>query len=222
MTDNAFDDPTLSTRLKTGLDTLGLASSDTDQGRLLSYLRSLAKWSAKQNLTAHRDPLEMVTHHVLDSATVMPFVRGTECLDVGSGAGFPGVVIACLRPDMHVTLLDAVARKMSFCRHASAVAGIGNVRCVHGRLEQQDGSARFDTLVARAFTSLSRLYELGAPLLSREGRIVAMKGRRDDAELEMATAAGACVEVRAVTTPHLDAERHIVIMRRRNPHERAA
>ncbi|MEM7406163.1 MAG: 16S rRNA (guanine(527)-N(7))-methyltransferase RsmG [Pseudomonadota bacterium] len=217
-----FDSGPLDTPLKDGLAALHLDAGDAERAQLLSYLRTLSQWSRKHNLTAHREPMAMLVHHLLDSATAIAFVRGRYCVDVGSGAGFPGIVIACLRPALEVTLLDSVERKMSFCRHASATAGIRNVRCVHGRVEHFEPERRADTIVARAFTSLARLFELSRGFLSDNGRIVAMKGRRDDGELAAAEAAGADVEVVRVQTPGLDAERHVVLMRRRDARECAA
>lgn len=218
----------------------GLAALELDRTLappLLRYLALLNEWNAIHNLTAIRDPLDQVPKHLLDSLAILPWVpeRG-RLLDVGTGAGLPGLPLALARPALEVTLLDARHKKVQFCQLAAATLGLAvgdrpRVRAVHARCEQFQGP-RFDAIVSRAFSSLAEFVALTAQLGDSETRWLAMKGSRPDAEIAeleragdghfdmkaapaLAKAKGFQVEaVHPVKVPGLEAERCLVVLRR--------
>ena len=143
------------------------------------YLTMLSNWSRAYNLTAIREPRAMLVQHVLDCVSVLRFVRGPKSAGHRSQArGLPGFVIAILRPDLHVTLVDSVAKKTTFCRQVCAHLRIGNVEPMHTRIEKLDVGTGFDTIVARAFASLGKLNACATRALAPGGTIVAMKGKQ--------------------------------------------
>lgn len=200
-----------------GAAELGLALSDTDVDRLLDYLDQLAKWSRVYNLTSVRDPAEMLTHHVLDSLAVIgPLRRFTQgapvrLLDVGSGGGLPGALIAICCPDLEVTCVDAVAKKTSFVRHVAGALAVDNLTSVHARVELV--AERFDVVVSRAFASLGEFVALTQKNLADGGAWVAMKGRYPEAELAAVGPGVAVFHVEQLKVPGLDAERCLVWLR---------
>jgi 16S rRNA (guanine527-N7)-methyltransferase len=203
--------------LRAALDR-GLAAGACDlderaRATLVHYVALLARWNRVYNLTSVRDPLEMVVRHVLDSLSILPWVCGPRLTDLGTGAGLPGLVLAVANPDIDCELVDSVGKKVRFCRQAAAELGLANVRVSEGRAESLGGAAR-DTVVSRAAFDLAGLWRLAEPLLAAGGRVVAMKGRRPDAEL--AGLAGAPVEVQVVPlpVPGLTGARHLVLMTR--------
>lgn len=203
----------LSDRLRSGLEALDLSVDAERQGRLLDYLDLLGKWNKTYNLTAIREPERMLTHHLLDSLAILPHVGPAPLLDVGSGAGLPGIPLAIARPDLPVTLLDGVDKKCAFMRQASIHLGLGNISVVHARVEDWRPDQRFAQIVSRAFSELADFVALTAHLLAEGGRWLAMKGTRPDTELARLEGARLkqCVPLRV---PGLDAERHLVILER--------
>lgn len=187
---------------------------------LCRYLAELEKWNAAYNLTAVRDPLEMVTRHLLDSLALLPAVQDLpirRLLDVGSGAGLPGIPLALARPDWHVTLLDSNGKKARFLRHVVRTLGLDNVEVVEGRVEQHDPSAPYDAIVSRAFSGLSEFLNVTGHLLAPGGHWLAMKGRLDDNELAATPSSSPSVSeprVLRLQVPGLREERHLVIVRR--------
>ena len=179
-----FDQAACRQRLRQGTKNLGLTLTDTQQQQLMDFLALLIKWNRAYNLTAVRDPLEMVGRHLLDSLAVLPHLRGKRCLDMGCGPGLPGIPLAILRPDMDFVLLDSNGKKIRFVRQACLELGLANVSDVQQRVEEYRSEAGFDCLVARAFTDLSRMLALSAHLRSPDGLLLAMKA--DKAEQEMA------------------------------------
>lgn len=202
----------LETRLRDGIAALSLALPATAVPRLLDYLALLQHWNRHYNLTAVRDPQEMVTRHLLDSLAVLPWVRGASLADLGAGAGLPGIPLALAEPARHVTLVDSNGKKARFMRAALRELGIDNAEVVEARVESLRG--RHDCITARAFASLPDMLQWGAHLLAPGGYWLAMKGRYPADELA-ALPAGFALE-RAVTldVPGLDAERHLLILRR--------
>lgn len=207
----------LRSQLDSGLAAYGLSLTDRQCQQLLSYLELLGKWNKVYNLTAVRNPNEMLTHHLLDSLAVIgPLRRHTQgrairLLDVGSGGGLPGVVIAVCCPEIDVTCVDAVAKKTSFIQQAALTLGLPNLRSLHSRVENV--ADRFDVVTSRAFASLSDFTEWSTGALAEEGVWLAMKGRYPDDELAQLSPLVNVFHVEQLDVPGLDAERCIVWMR---------
>ncbi|MGH8161386.1 MAG: 16S rRNA (guanine(527)-N(7))-methyltransferase RsmG [Gammaproteobacteria bacterium] len=184
---------------------------------LARQLALVAKWNRAYNLTSVRDPADMIARHVLDSAAALPFLRGRRMLDAGSGAGFPGIVLALLAPDTRWTLVEANGKKARFLRHAVRYLDLaGRVSVAQERLEDHHRpAAAFDTITARALSDLATLARWTTPLLAPGGRLVALKGRRGPIESECAALSSDWrADVVAVKVPDLAAERHIVVLER--------
>ncbi len=201
---------TLRSKLEVGAQQLGLDLPGTVIDKLLAYLELLVKWNKVHNLTAVRDPEEMVTLHLLDSLSVLPYVPAGRLLDVGSGAGLPGIILAICRPDLQVTTIDAVQKKASFMRQAKAELQIDNLQVVAGRVEQLKPELPFDTVISRAFSEIALFIKLTKHLIAEEGLWLAMKGQLPQGELEAISLKPSKVELLAV--PGLDAQRHLVFL----------
>jgi 16S rRNA (guanine527-N7)-methyltransferase len=187
---------------------------------LARHLALVAECNRRFNLTAVRDPREMVARHVLDSAAALPFVRGKYCLDAGSGAGFPGIVLALLAPKTEWTLVESTGKKARFLAYAARHLGLAErVGAAEERLENYHPGPGFDTVTARALADLATLAGWVAPLLAPAGRLVALKGRHEQVEVERAALGDNWrVEVVPVHVPGLAAERHIVVLEQENWH----
>ncbi|MDR0737156.1 MAG: 16S rRNA (guanine(527)-N(7))-methyltransferase RsmG [Zoogloeaceae bacterium] len=201
--------------LQNGIAALGLALPEGAAEKLLAYRDLLMKWNRAYNLTAAKTPEEIVTHHLLDSLAILPWVDAeglnAAMLDVGSGGGLPGLVIAVARPDLPVTLVDAVRKKAVFLRQAVIELGLMNVTSRHGRVESLDG--RHAVITSRAFAELADFVALTRHLLAPGGHWLAMKGKKPDAEL---AALPAWIQVSGIwplAVPGLDAKRHLVMLR---------
>ena len=204
-------------RLRAGAETLGVALSERQAEQLTAYGALMLKWNKVYNLTALRDPDSVLTHHLLDSLAVIPPLQREwagqgKLLDVGSGAGLPGVVIAILRPDLDVTCLDAVAKKMAFVQQVAGELVLPNLRGLHARVEKLEG--RFDLISSRAFASLPDFFSGSSHLLAERGKWLAMKGKNPADELAGLSAEVAVFHVEQLTVPGLDAERCIVWARK--------
>ena len=210
----------LQTRLHQGARALGLALDEMALAHLVAYLDLLAKWNRVYNLTAVRDPTQMLTHHVLDSlAVISPLRRHTggapmRLLDVGSGGGLPGVVIAICCPEMAVTCVDTVAKKANFIQHVAASLGLKNLRGLHARVEAVD--ERFDVVTSRAVASLADFVTWSRGALAEEGVWLAMKGKRPADEMAALPAFAQVFHVEPLQVPGLDAERCLVWLRAQN------
>ena len=204
-------------QLRAGALALGLSLDDATQARLLAYLDLLAKWNRVYNLTALRDPAQMLTHHLLDSlAVVAPLRRHTQgrparLLDVGSGGGLPGVVIAACCPEVTVTCVDAVAKKAAFVQQAAGQLGLGNLAGRHARVESVHEP--FDVVASRAFASLADFVTWSRGALAEQGVWLAMKGKRPDDEIAALPPFAQVFHVEQLRVPGLDAERCLVWMR---------
>ncbi len=196
-----------------GAARLGVPLDADAAGRLLRLLDELERWNRSFNLTAITDRREMLTHHLLDSLSACPFLHGARVIDVGTGAGFPGLPLAVADPARRYTLLDSNGKKIRFVAHACRALGLENVEPVHARAEGWRPAAPFDTVIARAFAPLGLLVERVAPLCGADTRVVAMKGPRA-ADEQAGLPAGWRVERDvAVEVPGLGAERRIVVLR---------
>jgi 16S rRNA (guanine527-N7)-methyltransferase len=204
--------------LHEGAAKLGVPLTDLQCERLLAYAALILKWNKVYNLTALRDSATVLTHHLLDSlAVVAPLHRErpgpARLLDVGAGAGLPGVVIAIQRPDFDVTCLDAVAKKAAFVQQVAAELGLPNLRGLHARAEILSGS--YDVVSSRAFASLPDFFRQSRQLLRVEGVWLAMKGRAPSEELASLPSDIDVFHVEQLVVPGLDAERCIVWARKR-------
>ncbi|TAM99402.1 MAG: 16S rRNA (guanine(527)-N(7))-methyltransferase RsmG [Rhodanobacteraceae bacterium] len=191
--------------LAEGLSAMRLELSSGVQAKLLAYLDLLARWNRTYNLTAVRDPAEMVSRHLLDSLAVLPFVQGRNLADLGSGAGLPGIPLAIARPAIAITLIESNGKKARFLREAVRSLPLANVRVEQARA--QDATGTFDTITARAFASLADMLAWGGHLLAPEGRWLALKGRADPAEIAAVPGAFRVVAVHALQVPGTDGER---------------
>lgn len=222
----AADRSALEADLDRGLASLGLDADETQRRRLIDHLLLIERWNRVHNLTAVRDPAEMVTQHLLDSlavvgplgrhlATSAQQERGISCrlLDVGSGAGLPGAVLAVMRPALHVTCIDAVAKKAGFIRQVAGELAVANLTVEHGRVEDWK-AAPFDVITSRAFASLSDFTALTRHLVSESGVWLAMKGRVPDDEVAALPPTVEVFHVEPLRVPGLDAQRCIVWMRK--------
>ncbi len=168
-----------SAQLRDGLREMGLSLDAVCRARLLDYLALLLKWSRAYNLTGVRDPKEMVSRHLLDSLSILPWVHGPRVLDVGTGAGLPGIPLALARPDLAFTLLDANGKKTRFVQQAVIELELNNVTVVQVRVEILEDNAGFDTITSRAFSELQRMLELSAHLRASGGQWAVMKAGLD-------------------------------------------
>ena len=193
---------------------LGVEWSAAIRNRLMGYLDLVLRWNRVYNLTAIREPREALVQHVIDSLAVVPPLRLQaptvhEVLDVGSGAGLPGAVLAIACPDLQVACVDAVDKKASFIRQAAAELAIHNLEAIHARVEHL-APRQWDLITSRAFAALPRFCELSRPLLREGGCWMALKGQRPDAEIAELPSWVRLFHVEPLTVPGLDAERCLV------------
>jgi 16S rRNA (guanine527-N7)-methyltransferase len=206
--------------LQRGADALGVKLDVSQLAQFEVLVRELLRWNKAYNLTAIIRPAEILTHHLLDSLSAQPDLAGSTVADVGTGAGFPGLPLAIVNPERQFTLIDAVDKKLRFIDHAARELGLGNVRTLHGRVEQLAPEKAFDTVITRAFAPLPRLAGWVAPLCDAHTRVIAMKGRwpepadGKDAGGEGLHAPWQIDSVRPVAVPGLSEARHIVLLRR--------
>jgi len=201
-------------RLDAGLSALGIALDASAIARLLDYVDLLQRWNAAYNLTAVRDPAEMVTRHLLDSLAILPHVSGATLADLGSGAGLPGIPLAIAAPARETLLVDSNGKKARFLREAVRKLALANARVAESRVEDVEGT--FGCITARAFASLGDMLAWGGHLLARDGRWLALKGRFPDDELADVPDAFEIERTVELNVPGLDAERHLVILKRRS------
>ncbi len=215
----AIDKEAMRNRLRAGASALQLDLHDAQLDKLLDYLALLQKWNAVYNLTAVRDPGQMLTQHLLDCMAALPaFAGARHVLDVGSGGGLPGLVIAIwaqhAEPDMRVEMIDTVHKKTAFLTQAKSELGLNNAKIHTGRVEQLDSPEKFDMITSRAFAELSDFINWSGHLLGQGGRMIALKGQARQTEKESLPAGWKIVKMQALTVPGLDAERHLVHIER--------
>jgi 16S rRNA (guanine527-N7)-methyltransferase len=198
-----------------GLNRLGLATDSADA--LLAYLGLLARWNQTYNLTAIRDPQEMLVKHLLDSLSLMPHLHGHSLADIGTGAGLPGIPLAIMRADLQVALVESNGKKARFMRHALRELGLSNARVIESRAEDVAETGAFDCLSSRAFGTLAEFIRVAGHLLAPDGQMLAMKGARPSAEEAVLPQGWVVATVHALAVPGLDAERHLVVLERRSP-----
>jgi 16S rRNA (guanine527-N7)-methyltransferase len=200
-------------QLSQGLAGLDLPLSSAAQSRLLQYLGLLTKWNRTHNLTAIREPSRLVSHHLLDSLAVLSHLQGRSVVDVGSGAGLPGIPLALARPEWRVALLDSNHKKGAFLRQAFLELKLPNVEVVTDRAEQWRPSEGFDVVISRAFADLPGFVEAGRHLCRAGGVLVAMKGVYPHEELVQLAPEVQLEQVFPLQVPGLKAARHLVLLR---------
>lgn len=193
-----------------GLDSLGVALSARQQEQLQQYMQLMQRWNKVYNLTAVRDPQQMLPLHLWDSLSVAALVRGDNCLDVGSGAGLPGIPLAVLYPERQFTLLDTNGKKTRFIQQAALELGLGNVQVVQQRVEQWQPDGKFTAIISRAFASLTDFVTVSAAHLQDAGILYAMKGRYPEQELAGLPKGWVLSQSHSLDVPGLDAERHLL------------
>ncbi len=203
-------DRSLEHRLRSGCDALGLACETTQLEQLLAYLQLLIKWNGAYNLTAVRDPQTMVTRHLLDSLAVAPYLDAATAIDVGTGAGLPGVPLAILFPQREFDLLDSNGKKTRFLFQVKTALSLANMRIHHQRVEAFGPTALYDAVLSRAYASLQDMVTSCRHLLAPRGRFLAMKGALEAAELEAVGVSCEIVALHSLTVPGLDERRHLV------------
>ena len=202
----------LATALRAGLAQLSAADIGAgQQAKLLAYIDLLARWNRSYNLTAIRDPAEMISRHLLDSLSVLPWISGLRLLDAGTGAGLPGVPLAIARPHMRIILLDSTGKKVRFLNHVARELRLENVSPVQERLEAYQPEAAFDAIISRAFATLTSFAE-AARHLAGTARLLAMKGRYPADELDTLPGWVRVESVEKLGVPGLQEDRHLVIM----------
>jgi 16S rRNA (guanine527-N7)-methyltransferase len=204
---------TLEERIQEGAARMGLALPEGAVAKCAAYLRLLEKWNRVHNLTAVREPERMVVLHLLDSLSILPDIgAAARVVDVGSGAGLPGIPIAISRPDVRVALLDSAHKKCAFLRQAKIDLALDNAEVVCERVGEWRPQDRFDVIVSRAFSDLADFVSQAQHLLAPGGRLIAMKGVYPFEELARVPPSHRVAEVRELRVPSLDAKRHVVVV----------
>jgi len=210
------DTDQLAASIKAGAESLRQDLPDGVDVKMARLLTELEHWNTRINLTAIRDPQDMVSGHILDSLAVRPMLSGSRVLDIGTGAGVPGLPLAIAEAEIEFRLLDANGRKISFVRHVIGELGLSNASAIKARIEDYAPDERFDTVIARALASIPRLLELAGHLVRDEGVLLALKGKYPATELEqIKEISGWKYDVTDLTVPGLESHaRHVVCLRR--------
>ncbi len=187
---------------------------ESRQAQLLAYLALLLKWNQAFNLTAIRDPKEMVSRQLLDSLSILPLLQGERLLDVGTGPGLPGIPLAIARPDMLFTLIDSNGKKTRFVQQALNDLNLNHVQVTRERVERFHTDQAFDTITSRAFAALPKMLKLCGHLLVDDGLLLAMKGTVPRQEIAEVEATGCRVRVRSLSVPGSEGERHALLLKR--------
>lgn len=204
----------LAEELGVGLQQMGLTPGAETQRNLLSYVELLKKWNRVYNLTALRDPEKMLTHHLLDALSVWPYIKGAKRVaDIGSGGGIPGIPLALVLPDCHVTLVETNQKKSTFLTQVRIELKLENVEIVNRRAEEYQPEEKFDVVISRAFSSLVDFVAIARHLVAQQGKMVAMKGVYPQEEMAALPENVKVEQVVSLNVPGLNAERHLVQMR---------
>ncbi|MDO8438731.1 MAG: 16S rRNA (guanine(527)-N(7))-methyltransferase RsmG [Telluria sp.] len=210
-----FDRPALALVLANGIKELKLDLNEQQHEQLLDYLALLFKWNSVYNLTSVRDPMQMMTHHVLDSLAAVPaFASAQNVLDVGAGGGLPGIVLAIARPAMKVSLIDTVHKKTAFLTQVKAELGLANVTVYTMRVENLQAPQKFDVITSRAFADLSDFVNWSGHALSEGGQFIALKGTAPPEEQERLPKEWKVTQLWPLEVPGLQAERHLVFIQK--------
>lgn len=202
----------LAENLSQGILQLGLNIPADSQLKMLAYLKLLQKWNKVYNLTAIRTPEQMVTNHLLDSLSVLPHLWPSQWLDVGCGAGLPGLVLAIAQPEWEFTLIDSNSKKTSFVQQAIIDLNLANIEVCCTRIEEWNSGKKFDGIISRAFAELGSFISATRHLLAKEGRWVAMKGKLEQ-EADLLPAGVKIEKLISLQVPGLNAVRHLAILK---------
>jgi len=197
-------------QLRLGVEAMGLTASGFPLQNYVSFVELLAQWNKAYNLTAIRDPEKMLAYHVLDSLSILPFVHGNDCLDIGTGAGLPGIILALAKPDTHWVLLDGNNKKIRFVQQAIIALNLDNVEVVCSRIEKYGPEHNFSTIVSRAFGSLHAFYTCSHHLLAPGGSLLAMKGPDPENEISALSAEDVSTTITPLSVPGVTAGRTLV------------
>ena len=210
-----FDRPALAQVLTSGITELGLDLNQQQHEQLLDYLALLFKWNSVYNLTSVRDPMQMMTHHVLDSlAAVSAFDGAANILDVGAGGGLPGMVLAIARPGMKVSMIDTVHKKTAFLTQVKAELGLANVTVYTKKVQELEVATKFDVITSRAFADLSDFVNWSGHILAEGGQFIALKGTAPPEEQERLPKEWKVTKLAPLQVPGLQAERHLVFIQK--------
>lgn len=191
----------------------GISLSDQQQQQLVAYVEMLHKWNKAYNLTSVRDPNEMLVRHILDSIVVAPHLQGTRFIDVGTGPGLPGIPLSIVRPESHFTLLDSLGKRVRFLRQVQHELKLTNIEPVQSRVEDFPAEPPFDGVISRAFASLNDMVSWCHHLPGDTGRFYALKGQLPEDEIALLPAGLAVESIVELKVPHLEGERHLVIVK---------
>jgi 16S rRNA (guanine527-N7)-methyltransferase len=204
----------LKARLVAGAQELGIALDAVQAAALMRLLAELREWNTRFNLTAIREPADMVDKHLLDSLSIQPYLHGRRIADIGTGAGFPGLPLAVVNPRRQFTLIEATGKKVQFVRHAIEALHIENVEIVQARAETWRPPTAFDSVIARALGKLADFIRVAGHLCARDGRMLAMKGREPTTEIEALPSGWRVRAVHELKVPGLAAARCVVELAR--------
>lgn len=216
---NTADQNTLTQTLKDGAAALGLPLNERQLSRLMAYQALMLKWNKVYNLTALRDPAQVVSHHLLDSLAAVPAFAGAQrVLDVGAGGGLPGIVLAIwaadAEPQMKISLVDTVQKKTAFLTQVKAELQLSNVSVFHARVEELPTEQQYDVITSRAFAELNDFIDWSHHLLQQGGKFIALKGVMPQQEIDRLPAGWKVERVQPLHVPGLDAERHLIFIER--------
>lgn len=197
-------------RLKIYLEQADIALSSEQASKIIDYVLLLNKWNKAYNLTAVRDPWQMLVRHVMDCLVVLPYLNGQSVLDVGTGAGLPGILLAIARPDIRFTLLDSNHKKIRFVRQASIELGLSNIEEACTRIEQWVKNEYHDIVISRAYSDLEQFYQQTQHLIKKTGRLLAMKGQLQPAELHFLQNHPVNYSIVTLHVPDLAGQRHLI------------
>jgi 16S rRNA (guanine527-N7)-methyltransferase len=211
----AFNRDELARVLADGIAEMALDVDAAQQDQLMAYLQLMHKWNGVYNLTSLRDPMQMVTHHLLDSLAAVPaFAGARNVLDVGAGGGLPGIVLAMTRPDMQLAMIDTVHKKTAFLTQVKAELGLSNATVYTMKVQDLTVRDKFDVITSRAFADLSDFVNWSGHLLAEGGKFIALKGTAPSEERERVPAQWRVSDLQPLQVPRLGAERHLVYIER--------
>lgn len=200
----------LKAELESGITTLQVATSDEQVEQLLQYLQLLDKWNKAYNLSAIRDINQMLFIHVLDALSVVPHLQGENFIDVGTGGGIPGLILAIVCPDKKFTLLDSNGKKTRFCQQAAFELKLENVTCIQARAEEYKPGELFDCVVSRAFTALDNMLDCCSHLIHENGHLLAMKGPGAEGEIKTIKSRIQAADIIELDVPGIEQTRCLV------------